>query len=297
MMRRREFITALGGAAAWPLAARAQQPAMPVIGYLSTRSPQTDATTVAGFRRGLNEAGYIEGRNVWVEFRWASGQFDRLPSMAEELVRRGIAVLVTAGGTSSSLAAKAATSTIPIVFAIGDDPVQFGLVASLNRPGGNLTGTTTFAGALAAKQLGLLRELAPNAGVIGILANPNEPAGESQIRDAETAARATGQPLVALKASTEREIDAALVHVPYRGEGLALTDLIGGQVQAMFGAMPSSIQHIRPVSSALLRSQVPSARMRCRNSQLLAISCRATKRAACSVSVRPRTHPERLLAS
>jgi putative tryptophan/tyrosine transport system substrate-binding protein len=208
-LKRRDFITLVGGAMARPLEARAQQPTLPVIGYLSTRSPQTDATTVAGFRHGLNQAGYFEGRNVWVEFRWASGQFDRLPSMAEELVRRGIAVLVTAGGTSSTLAAKAATSTIPIVFAIGDDPVQFGLVASLNRPGGNLTGTTTFAGALVAKQLGLLRELVPNAGLIAILANPNEPAGESQIRDAETAARATGQLLVALRASTEREIDAA----------------------------------------------------------------------------------------
>ena len=209
-MKRREFITLIGGAAAtWPLAARAQQPAMPIIGFLGVRTPEFDAGMLAKFRRGMSEQGYAEGTNVTIDFRWAGGQFDRLPALAEELVRRQVSLLVTSGGTASARAAKAATTAIPIVFAIGDDPVEFGLVASLNRPGGNITGVTNFYGALAAKQLGLLRELAPKVDVIAVLVNPNEPASGSQVRDAEAAAHEVGQQLVIHKATTERDIDAA----------------------------------------------------------------------------------------
>jgi putative ABC transport system substrate-binding protein len=217
-MRRREFITLIGGAAAWPLVARAQQ-AMPVVGFLGVRSPEFDAAMLAEFRRGLREQGYAEGATVNIDFRWARGQFDRLPALADDLVRQSVALLVTSGGTASARAAKAATSTIPIVFAIGDDPVEFGLVASLNEPGGNITGVTNFYGALAAKQLGLLRELVPKAGLIGVLVNPNEPASGSQIRDAETAAHEVGQPIIVLKAVSESEIEAAFAALVQQGAG------------------------------------------------------------------------------
>ena len=209
MMRRRDFISVLGGSAAWPLATRAQQPPMPVIGFLGVRTAEFDAAMLAQFRQGLSEKGYAEGKNVAIEFRWAGGQFGRLPELAEDLVRRRVALLVTSGGTASARAAKAATAAIPIVFVIGDDPVQFGLVAGLNRPGGNITGVTNFYGALAAKQLGLLRELVPKAAAIAVLVNPNEPASESQIRDTEAAAREVGQRLIVFKAAAERDIDAA----------------------------------------------------------------------------------------
>ena len=209
-MKRREFITLIGGAAAaWPLAARAQQPAMPVIGYFSARSPESDVPMLAAFREGLKEAGYTEGKNVAIEFRWGLGQYDRLPALAEDLVTRRVAVIVTSGGETSALAAKAATTTIPIVFVSGGDPVQAGLVASLNRPGGNITGVTSLLSALGGKQLGLLREMVPKVNVIGLLMNPNEPTSESQVGDVQAAAREIGAQLIVLRASTERDIDAA----------------------------------------------------------------------------------------
>ena len=207
-MKRRAFITLLGGAAAWPIAARAQQPAMPVIGFLGVRSPD-DTVTLAAFRRGLNEGGFVEGQNVMVEYRWAIGQYDRLPAQAAELVQKPVAVLVSAGGEPAALAAKAATSIIPIVFTIGDDPVKLGLVASYNRPGGNLTGINIFTTTLEAKRLGLLHELVPQAAAIGVLLNANFPAAERQLRDVQGAARAIGLQIHALRANIDREIEVA----------------------------------------------------------------------------------------
>jgi putative ABC transport system substrate-binding protein len=205
-MRRREFITLLGGAAAaWPLTARAQQP---VIGFLSARPPGIDVRLVAAFRKGLAETGYVEGRNVAIEYRWAEGQYDRLSGLAADLVRRRVAVIVAPGSTPAALAAKAASTTIPIVFSIGGDPVQVGLVASLNRPGGNVTGVTDMAAELAAKQLGLLHELLPTAARFGVLINPNNPNNnEFVIRDAQAAATAIGRQIEILTASTNRDID------------------------------------------------------------------------------------------
>jgi len=208
-MRRREFIGVLSAAAGWPLAARAQQPAMPVIGYFSGRSPESEVPMLAAFREGLKEAGYIEGKNVATEFRWGLGQYDRFPALAEDLVTRRIAVIVTSGGETSALAAKAATTTIPIVFVSGGDPVQAGLVASLNRPGGNITGVTNLLSALSGKQVGLLQKLVPKASTIGLLMNPNEPTSETQVGDVQVAAREIGAQLIVLRASTERDIDAA----------------------------------------------------------------------------------------
>jgi putative tryptophan/tyrosine transport system substrate-binding protein len=204
-MKRREFITLLGGAAAWPAVARAQQP-MPVIGYFSARSPVTDVRMLFAFQQGLNETGYVEGRNVAIEFRWAEGRLDRLPELAHDLVRRKVSVLVTTGGESTARAAKAATPTIPIVFISGSDPVESGLVASLSRPGGNLTGVSSILSPLIPKQIGLLSELAPNAVLIGALVSP-----ESLVRIAELedAGRAAGRRLIILKASTDADIDVA----------------------------------------------------------------------------------------
>ena len=210
MMRRREFIALLGGAAAaWPLAARAQQPAMPVIGYLSARSPEDTTHLVAAFRRGLAENGYVEGQNVTIEYRWALGQYDRLPAMAAELAGRLVTVLVATGGEPAALAAKAATSTIPIVFATGGDAVKAGLVASYNRPGGNVTGIDILTATLEPKRLGLLRELVPQAETIGFLLNPDYGPSESQSSDVQAAARALGLQIHVLRANTDREIEAA----------------------------------------------------------------------------------------
>ena len=203
-MRRRRFITLLGGAAAWPLAARAQQP-MPVIGYFSARSPVTDVSMLSAFQQGLNETGYVEGRNVAIEFQWAEGRSDRLLELAHDLVRRKVAVIVTTGGESTARAVKAATSTIPIVFISGIDPVESGLVASLSRPGGNLTGVSSFLLPLIPKQIGLLSELAPNAVLIGALISPET----SRIANLEEAGRAVGRRLIILSASTDADIDVA----------------------------------------------------------------------------------------
>jgi putative ABC transport system substrate-binding protein len=208
-MKRRDFIALLGGAAAWPVVARAQQKAMPVIGYLSGTSPGAFAPFAAGFRQGLSETGYVEGQNVAIEYRWAEGQYDRLHKLAAELVSRKVDVIATIG-MPLALAAKNATSTIPIVFIIGTDPVELGLVSSLARPDGNLTGITVMATELMPKRLELLSELVPQAGVIALLVNPNNASSEPQMRDVQEAARAKRVQLRILKASTESEIDAAI---------------------------------------------------------------------------------------
>jgi len=222
-MKRRDFLGVLGGAAAtWPLVARAQQPTLPVIGYFSARSSESDVPMLAAFRQGLNETGYVEGKNVAIEFRWGDGEYDRMPTLAEDLVRRQVAIIVTSGGEISAQAAKAATATIPIVFNVGADPVRFGLVASLNRPGGNLTGVTSFVRVLGAKQIGLLRELVATATVIAFLVNPNEPTAESQISDVQAAAREVGQQLIILRAGTESEIDAAFAAIVQQRVGALL---------------------------------------------------------------------------
>jgi ABC-type uncharacterized transport system substrate-binding protein len=215
-MRRRQFITLLGGAAAWPIAARAQQPAMPVIGFLGSASAGPYARMMAAFRQGLNETGYVEGRNVAIEYRWAEGQNDRLPALAADLVRRQVTVIATTG-TPETLAAKAATATIPIVFQVGIEPVQVGLVASLSRPGGNLTGVTNLNVEVGPKRLELLKELVPTATLMALLVNPTSPnLTESTTKDALAAARTLGVQLHVLHASTERDIDdafAALVQL------------------------------------------------------------------------------------
>jgi putative ABC transport system substrate-binding protein len=209
-MKRREFITLLGGTAvAWPLAARAQQPAMPVIGFLNPTSPDAFADRLRGFRQGLKETGYIEGENVAIVYRWAENQVDRLPTLAAELVRRPVAVIATTGSPAAAFAAKAATTTIPIVFTVPEDPVRLGLVASLARPGGNLTGINLFIGELTAKRLELLRALVPSATRVAVLINSSGPNAETTVRDVETAARTMGLQIQVLNASTNREINAA----------------------------------------------------------------------------------------
>src|SRR6266498_58197 len=208
-MKRREFIALLGGAvAAWPLAARAQQSAMPVVGYLDSRSPEVVADRLRGFRQGLKESGYIENENVAIAYRWAENQPDRLQELATDLVRRRVAVIATAG-PPATFAAKAATSTIPILFLVGDDPARLGLVASLARPGGNLTGINIFNAELSAKRLELLRELVPRAARVAVLVNPTNSNAESTLRDVEAAARAMDLQIQVLNASSIREIDAA----------------------------------------------------------------------------------------
>jgi putative tryptophan/tyrosine transport system substrate-binding protein len=221
-MRRRDFITVLGGAAAWPLAARAQQSAMPVIGFLDGRSPDALTDRLRGFRQGLKDTGYVEGENVAIEYRWAENEPDRLPALAAELARRPVAVIATSGGPAVAFAAKAATTTIPIVFSSARDPVRLGLVASFARPGGNLTGINFLTGELAAKQLELLRELVPAARRVAVLVNPaNVTVTESTLRDVEPAGRAMGLQIQVHKASTSREIDAAFAtFVRERPDGL-----------------------------------------------------------------------------
>ena len=212
-MTRREFITLLSAAAAWPLAARAQQRRFPVIGVLSSRSPAVDTPLIAVIRQGLNETGIIEGQNVTIDYRWAEGQYDRLAGLAADLVRQHVAVIVAMGGDPSALAAKAATATIPIVFVGATDPVRSGVVTSLHRPGGNITGVTSFIFDLEPKRLGLLRELRPHATTTAALVNPNEPSMEIRVSDIQTAARSVGQEITILNASTIRDIDAAFARL------------------------------------------------------------------------------------
>jgi len=209
-MRRREFITLLGAAVAWPLAARAQQPAMPVVALANLGSSEAAASRTAAFRKGLNEIGYVEGKNVTVEYHWLGGEYDRLAALMADLVRRRVAVIATPGGTFAAQTAKAATTTIPIVFGVGEDPVKLGLVASLARPGGNATGVNIFISEVVAKRLGLLHELVPKAVRIAALINPsNAPVADAALREIPEAARAIGLQIQVLNASTSREIEAA----------------------------------------------------------------------------------------
>jgi putative ABC transport system substrate-binding protein len=209
-VRRRQFIALIGGAAAgWPLAARAQQPAMPVIGFLDSGAGAGMTTYLDGFRRGLREAGYTEGQNVAIEYRWAEGHVDRLPALATELVRRPVDVIVGSRGPAPGLAAKAATSTIPVVFQTGSDPVGIGLVASMNRPGGNVTGVTRMSTALITKRLGILVELVPKATAIALLVNPKGPQTKEQVQEMQEPSGSRGLRLHVVQASTERELPAA----------------------------------------------------------------------------------------
>jgi putative ABC transport system substrate-binding protein len=220
-MRRREFITLLGGtAAAWPFAARAQQPTMPVVGFLRSATLADVPHWVAAFRQGLKEAGFVEGQNVAIEFRSADNQLDRLPALVADLIRQPVAVIV--GNTDAALAAKAATTTVPIVFASGSDPVRDGLVASLNRPGGNVTGLVYFAAVLGAKRLELLRQLVPRATTIAVLVNPNTPLTEAERKDVQAAAQAIGQQLIIIDISSDRDIETAFAAFVQRGAGALL---------------------------------------------------------------------------
>ena len=247
-LRRREFIAGLGGAvAAWPLAAAAQRPAMPVMGFLNGGSPDGYyASMVAAFRQGLKETGYVEGQNVAIEFRWAEGRYDRVPPMAAELVRRQVTVIVA--NTPGNLAAKAATTTIPIVFTTANDPVQIGLVASLSRPGGNVTGATLFTVETVAKQLEFAHEIVPTATVIAALVNPNNPYAETLSRDLQVAARILGVQLHVLRVSAEREFDAAFATLVQLRAGA----LVLGTYDPFFSS------HSEQLAGLTLRHAVPA---------------------------------------
>jgi putative tryptophan/tyrosine transport system substrate-binding protein len=213
-MRRREFITLLGGAAAWPLTARAQQTAMPVVALINGGTPEGFAPFAAAFRNALSEAGYVEGQNVTIEYHWVEGRYDRLPALVADLVHRRVAVIASPGFTHAAVTAKAATTTIPIVFGVAEDPVKLGLVASLARPGGNATGINFFFNEVLAKRLGFLHDLVPKAARIAVLVNPaNVPTAESTLRDIPEAARTMGLQIQVLNASTSREIDAAFARI------------------------------------------------------------------------------------
>jgi putative ABC transport system substrate-binding protein len=221
-MRRRKFIALLGGAATWPVVAHAQQPAMPVIGCLNSAAAAPIAHLLAAFRQGLGEAGYVEGQNVAIEYRLAEGQYDRLPALAADLVSRQVSVIATGGGTVSALAAKAATATIPIVFVSDSDPVNIGLVASINRPGGNVTGIHQLTAGLEAKRVGLLHEMVPSVTTIAALVNPNYPDAEAQIKEMQGATRTLGLLLHILKASNESDFDAAFATITEQRAGALL---------------------------------------------------------------------------
>ena len=259
LIRRRDFIILLGGAAlTWPRAAHAQQSALPVVGVLKAASSSSsyEREYTAAFRRGLSDAGYVEGRNVAIEWRWGEDRYDRLPELAADLVRRRVAV-IAAQSSPAALAAKAATAIIPIVFGIGGDPVEAGLVASLNHPRGNITGVTVFAPDLGPKRLELLRELAPTATTIGLLSNPRYPSSERQIRDVEHAARATGRRIVVVSASTDQQLNAAFTTLVAKGVGALIVTadvFFGGRRERIVAlaaqkAMPA-IYHIREFADA-----------------------------------------------
>ena len=222
-MRRREFISLLGGVAvAWPVAARAQQPAVPVIGLLGSTSPAAWAPYLMAFRQGLREAGYVEGQNVTIEYRWAASDYTRLPTLAADLVRQHVAVIVAVGGSASASAAKAATTTLPIVFSTGGDPLTLGLVTSLNRPGGNATGVSVLLAEMEGKRLGLLRDMVSTAHLIAALLNPHSPVSASELKDVQQAARAVGQQIHILNASSEYGLDAAFASLVQAGAGALL---------------------------------------------------------------------------
>ena len=243
-MRRREFITLIGGIAAWPLAARAQQPAhrgngrtvLPVVGFLGSRSPDDSANLVAAFRAGLSETGFVESRNVILEFRWAEGHYDRLPMLSADLVAHRVAVIAAPGGIAAGLAARAATTKIPIIFLTGADPIQFGLVKSLSRPDGNLTGVAILTNTLAPKQLELLHEVVPEATLVAFLVNPKNPIAESDTRDVQSAAGATGQRILILNASNDRDLDGAFAALVQQKAGALLV-----QSDPFFNSQPDKI--------------------------------------------------------
>ena len=244
-MRRREFITLLGGAAAWPMASGAQQPAMPVIGFLRDTSLAEAADRVTAFRQGLKEGGFVEGQNVAIEYRFAENNRDRLPALAAELIRRPVVVIV--GNTPSALAAKAVTTTVPIVVTTGSDPVKDGLVASFNRPGGNVTGVSFLATMIGSKRLDLLRQLVPAATTIAYLVNPNSPNTEADRREVQAAAQAIGQQLLVLDVSSERDIETAFATLVQRG---------AGALQAGVGAFLNS--HRERIVALAARHAIPA---------------------------------------
>jgi len=224
-MWRRDFVSLVGGATvSWPLAPRAQQRAMPVIGFLSSRSPRESEPAVAAFGRGIGEAGYVEGQNVAIDFRWEEGRYDRLPALATELVKMKPAVMVAAGGEPSAFAAKAATKTVPIIFVIGDDPVRLELIATFNRPGGNATGVSLMASALGSKRLELICELVPDAGTVGLLVNPNNVTAEAHTQDVQAAAKALGRKLLVLRAGSESEFEASFATLKQSGGGALVVE-------------------------------------------------------------------------
>jgi len=248
MMRRREFIALLGGAAVtWPLAARAQQSRAPVVGFLASGTPEISTAQVAEFRAGLKEVGFVEDQNVAIEFSWAHNQRDRLLSLAADLVRRNVTVIVATGGNISALAAKAATTTIPVVFTMGDDPVRLGIVTSVNRPGGNLTGASFYSGSLGPKRLELLHELVPNAQSVGFLIDPTIPDAERQLENIRAAANSVGQQLLILPARTDNDIYAAYAIVVKQGIGTLLVGSSTALYERMDRIVALAIRHAVPV--------------------------------------------------
>jgi putative ABC transport system substrate-binding protein len=255
-MRRRDFITVLGGVAAWPLAARAQQPTLPVIGVVSGRSSDAEARTAAAFHKGLNETGYVDGHNVTVEYHWIAGQYDRLPALMAELVRRQVTVIATTGNNATALAAKAATSTIPIVFSVGQDPVKLGLVASLARPGGNATGVNDFLSEVDSKRLRLLHDLLPKAVRIAVLVNPaNVVSAEGALQGAQQAAGAIGLQIRVLKATTIGGIDAAFASFPKSPHALFVAaDAFFATRAAQFITLTARVGFLRPIRCGIMWS-------------------------------------------
>jgi putative ABC transport system substrate-binding protein len=261
-VKRREFTTLLGGAAAWPLAARAQQPAMPVIGFLNPSSPDAFADRLRAFRQGLKDTGYVEGENVAIVYRWGEEQLDRLPALAADLVRRQVAVIATVTA-HSTFAAKAATTSIPIIFSLAEDPVRLGLIASIARPGGNATGINILTGELVAKRLELLRELVPGAARVAVLVNPaNATSTETTVRDVELAARTIGLQIQVLNANTSREIDAAFAALARErpdallvgNDTLFTTRRVQISLQAMRHAIPATYSSREAVEAGGLMS-------------------------------------------